>query len=635
MATDGCVWPVAAFEGISRRSRFYDAQRPRNEEGAEMKRIKKSLMLGAVAAGLFAVCLLPAKAQEKSQQSPQERSVQRDRAYVSQLLKRGTPEAKVESLLQLSSQFRSFAPSGDFHAYAHSLIAKAKTNLNQQKQNQPSGASSQATASAAASDSPAVVVSGSAAAPSNPQGTGNIRAAQESRDNAADSSTTGSADNSAAPVSSPTAAAFGGGLIVPTVSVASNAGASRGATSSSNGSQSGGTTSSGRSSSNQSASSGTFNSDQGPGPGPIGPGPGCNLFPAPPSVGANVPLTYFGPSPSETNPSLVGPVQLLKSGTVDAVHGTITLPLYLGHMKGNKKNVWYILTDVDDPNVAAELGLNFSAKLTFASNAARTATLAADGTLVFDKGTVDFSPVRNIVPGPAGAEFPPISAQPGAVGDADYSPFVQVTNAGGVIYNAPIVAFGVDASQISFPDGNVDYSRVHDEVVAIDPINQTVTINLINGFSFGRPVWYISMDTSIPLGAAIEHNTFAPLMQKLQLGGDDSFSSPIERIFIGTNGAEGCNNPQRQGLSADLNDGARPNNVLGGIPTIALDYSPAWDAQLFEWTKDAIDNGFRGQVREEFQILTFVQDSLITGPGGKAFGSSGFSINCPIAQRLD
>jgi hypothetical protein len=75
--------------------------------------------------------------------------------------------------------------------------------------------------------------------------------------------------------------------------------------------------------------------------------------------------------------------------------------------------------------------------------------------------------------------------------------------------------------------------------------------------------------------------------------------------------------------------------VLGGIPTIALDYSPAWDAQLFEWTKDAIDNGFRGQVREEFQILTFVQDGLITGPGGKPFGSSGFSINCPIAQRLD
>ena len=82
---------------------------------------------------------------------------------------------------------------------------------------------------------------------------------------------------------------------------------------------------------------------------------------------------------------------------------------------------------------------------------------------------------------------------------------MQVVNAGGVIYNAPVVAFGVDASQIDFPDGNVDYSKVHDEVVAIDPSYQTATINLINGFSFGRPVWYISMDTSIPLGAAIEH----------------------------------------------------------------------------------------------------------------------------------
>jgi hypothetical protein len=200
-----------------------------------------------------------------------------------------------------------------------------------------------------------------------------------------------------------------------------------------------------------------------------------------------------------------------------------------------------------------------------------------------------------------------------------------------------MVAFDVNANEISFPNGNVDYSKVHDQVVAIDPVNMTVTLNLINGFSFGRPVWYLSMDTSIPLGAAIEHNTFAPLMQRILLGHDDSFASPVERIFISTNGPEegGCNNPQRQGLSADLADGHRPNNVVGGIPTIALDYSPYWDAQLFEWTQSAIDQGFRGQVREEFQILTFVQDGLITGPGGKAFTTAGFSINCPIVQRLD
>jgi hypothetical protein len=51
-------------------------------------------------------------------------------------------------------------------------------------------------------------------------------------------------------------------------------------------------------------------------------------------------------------------------------------------------------------------------------------------------------------------------------------------------------------------------------------------------------------------------------MDKLLLGEDDSFGSPIERIFIAANSAEGCDNPQRQGLSADLADGHRPNNIL-------------------------------------------------------------------------
>src|ERR1700730_3453073 len=379
------------------------------------------------------------------------------------------------------------------------------------------------------------------------------------------------------------------------------------------------------------------NTAQGPGPGPIGPGPGCNLFPPPPSVGATVNLSYFGPPPSTVNRSLVGPVQLLNSGPVNATEGTITIPLYLGHMK-NGKNVWYVLLDVDNSNVADELGLNFSAKLTFAAaNGARAANFDENNDLVFDKGTVDFSPVRSITPGPAGHEFPPVAFQPGAVGDKDYSPLIKIVNAGGVVYNAPIVAFNVPAEQINFTNGNVDYTKVHDQVVAIDTVNMTVTLNLINGFSFGKPVWYISMDTSIPLGAAIEHNTFAPLQAALPLGRDDSFSSPIERIFIATNGPEegGCANPLRQGLSADLADGFRPNNVVGGIPTNALDYSPIWDAQLYEWTQDAINKGYRGQLREEFQILTFVQDGLLTGPSGAPFASSKFSINCPIVQRLN
>ena len=95
----------------------------------------------------------------------------------------------------------------------------------------------------------------------------------------------------------------------------------------------------------------------GPGGGPRdNNGPGCNLFPAAASVGTRVPLSYFGPPPSETNPSLVGPEQELKSGQLDAINGRITLPLYLGYLTGTKIPVWFILTDVSDAGQAASPG---------------------------------------------------------------------------------------------------------------------------------------------------------------------------------------------------------------------------------------------------------------------------------------
>ena len=371
-----------------------------------------------------------------------------------------------------------------------------------------------------------------------------------------------------------------------------------------------------------------------PSPGVFGPGPGCNLFPAPASVGATVDLSYFGPPPSENNPSLVGPVQLVKSGRVDQAKGTITLPLYRGSLAGSGKTVWYILTDTSDPEVASLLGLNFSAKLNFAGNGSRSASFDRNNSLVFDRGTVDFKPVRNVTPGPSSAPFPPAAAQPGSVGDQFYSPVVRVGN---IYYNAPIIAFDVAPGEIDFPTGKVDYSKVHDEVLAIDTDDGTVTLQMVNGFSFGRPLWYISMDASAPDVAAIEGATYAPLMQALTTGRDDSFSSPVERLFIAVNGPSegGCANPMRQGLFAALTDGHRPNNVFGGIPTIAPDYSPLWNGNLYEWTQDAVSRGYRGQLREEFQILTYVQDGILTGPGGSKFGDSKFIVNCPVIQRLN
>jgi hypothetical protein len=370
-----------------------------------------------------------------------------------------------------------------------------------------------------------------------------------------------------------------------------------------------------------------------PGMGPFGPGPGCNFFPTNMS---SISLSYFG-HPPKGNSSFSGPLQLLTSGTIDLAAGSITLPLYRGQVKTmmGTETAWYILTDVSDAPTAEYLGINFSPKLAFAGATARTANYDNNGNLVFDQGTVDFSPERTVRPGAATA-FPPQTAQPGAVGDASYSPLVRVLNGGNIVFNAPMIAFGVSANDINFPGGKPDYTKLHDQVLAIDPFNMTVTVNLINGFAAGRPVWYISTEASTTLAAALEGAVYAPALAMIPLGRSD-ISSAADPLFVAINGVSdsGCANPQRQGLTAALTDGARPNNVLASIPTTSDDYSPLWDAIPYVWTDDAIAKGFRGQMREEFQILTLARDGLITGPGGGRFGAGDFIVNCPVVQRLN
>jgi hypothetical protein len=73
---------------------------------------------------------------------------------------------------------------------------------------------------------------------------------------------------------------------------------------------------------------------------------------------------------------------------------------------------------------------------------------------------------------------------------------------------------------------------------------------------------------------------------------------------------------------------------LGGIPTVATDYSPLWDVNVGEWTQQAIDRAWRSRVIDEFQVLALVEAGAITGPGGAKWGSSGFIVNCPIVFRF-
>lgn len=406
---------------------------------------------------------------------------------------------------------------------------------------------------------------------------------------------------------------------------------------------------------------------------------GADLFvPAPAAVGTDIPVTYFGPAPSSVNRNLIGPYQLLKAGRLDTSGSvaTLTLPLYEGRLErpgssADGSRIWYIVTDTSDQQNAAALGLNFSAKLNFSDappemaeammeGAVRQAHFDNAGILVFDRGAVDFAPERAVQQASTDVSgthnlLEGLQYQPGSVGSsADsengfYSPLVQISNAGGHIYNAPMVAFGTDATALrsyceGIPSGGdaAAHALLHDKVLGICPGEDgepgTVTLALTNGFSFGRPVLYLSTDASADIAASLEAATFAPALGAVAVGRDDSLFSAVERIFGFTNGPTndyGEVNPQRQGFnSAILGQGAGPLNVLGGIPTVATDYSPLWDLNLGEWTQEAVDNGYRSRMTEEFAILGMAQRGFLTGPGGTPYGSTGIIINCPIVHRL-
>ena len=371
------------------------------------------------------------------------------------------------------------------------------------------------------------------------------------------------------------------------------------------------------------------------------PTPITEIQPSPASIGADVPATYFGTAPSTVQKELIGPFQLLKSGTLDTEAGTITLPLYKGQLASGE-SVWYVLTDTTDEKNAAALGLNFSAKLAYADvgrgvRRASQQLIAGKTVVVFENGKVDFAPVHAITPGAAPNYFPPTAIQPGSVGDANYSPLAKIGNH---IYNAPMLAFNAsEATLNSMCDGAADHAVVHDKVISICPRDGVVKLRLTPGFSFARPVLYLSLEASDALPASLEAATFAPAMTDIKVGGDDGAFSAVERLFAVINGptndVPGEINPQRQGFNSALKgDGASPLNVLGGIPTIATDYSPLWDVNVGEWTQAAIANDYRSRVREEFEILGMARAGHLTGPGGVPFGSSGLIVNCPIVSRF-
>lgn len=363
-------------------------------------------------------------------------------------------------------------------------------------------------------------------------------------------------------------------------------------------------------------------------------------------------------------------LSLESARNVDPVAQTAILPLHRG--KHNGQTVWFIMTDSSDLGISRDLNVMYAPKLANmaigCAKCVQTVTLeAVPKTNKFAEAVVDFPGAPNFGPAriwdPGAKGFPPAKAQPGAIGDANYSPFIRI-NGSNVVYNAPIVAVGDGPFDVTHHTNTQDHVVAMDTKLDYNADGPEVTMQLAHGFDSGQPILYLSTEASDPVAATLERATFVPLLGDAPfLGGDDFMGSARERIFAVANGprasqASAVNRDaidgQPQGFTYVSLDGKlgedvslanssqirTSNNIQGDFPLRSeprheFSYSPLWDVQVGEWTPKAVAAGKVKQLNDENQMLETVKEGLMTGPMGAKFGSAGFVVNCPPVAYLD
>lgn len=325
---------------------------------------------------------------------------------------------------------------------------------------------------------------------------------------------------------------------------------------------------------------------------------------------------------ASSSPPSAGDAKLFLGTGLDVARETVTLPLHKGSHDGQA--VWYVVTDSSGKADAERRGVNHAPKLRNAigTKAVQNAKLV-NGVPDFP-GTVDFSPQRTVVAGPTG--FPPAVAEPGAIGDAAYSPYVQT--APGLVLNATQVA---------------NASGLHDSVVSIDYANRRVTMSMFFGFWHGHKILYLHQDASDAVTAALEGSTFAPNMNAAPgLASDDPDTSARAAILPVVNGELGAGNPERQGLSSAIFGEGDPLNITQELPGSGGDrYTPVWDIHPVVWTDEAIAAGQRRRLTSDGEVRNAFRDGLVrsggTGPANESLGglqAADFISNCPIVARF-
>jgi hypothetical protein len=315
---------------------------------------------------------------------------------------------------------------------------------------------------------------------------------------------------------------------------------------------------------------------------------------------------------------------------------SVTLPLFRG-LSPQGKDVFYIITDASDFDVARRMGVNYAPKLAEAigSPGVQNVTLE-DGIMKF-AGNVDFAQEYKVVPGDPPGYFPPRAANPGAVADDQWSSIVALPS--GIVLNAQIVE---------------NASGKHLRVKSMDTQDRTVTLSILDGVQGGKQYFYhLVTDASVPIAAVLEKGVFAPKLAKIPQFGE---SLPGEKsALLGfspvLNGRTDKGSGQDQGFSTALgNGGVDPINVFpigpeNDNPSRQNNYSPLWDAHVSMWTQAAIDKGKVHRIHSMDEQKSLISEGLLTsasinppGPGNPYVGGlrpTQAIINCPVIAHPD
>ncbi len=371
-----------------------------------------------------------------------------------------------------------------------------------------------------------------------------------------------------------------------------------------------------------------------------------------------VPFNVFNPALRFTEaqnvflPSVLG-IDFRIDRSVVPAGPTARFPMFQGLETlpdGSQRKGYYVITEASDRFMAKKLGVIFSPRMaaSIGSGGEQNGYFNRRGRLVFE-GSVDFSPKRSLVTGPADGllfGFPPAEANPGAIADSKWSSYVVLPS--GVVINAQLVANSTGIhDRIPNPNGNSieDQDDLNNPNLAID--QASVVMQLLDGWQDGRPYYFhIVTDTSDPGPATIELGVFAPRLANLPTFGLFPGGSMLPFSPTANGRTTDTDGFGVQGLNtASLSD----QQVQDPTNTFPIDprdnrYAPMWDAHVTEFTIPEVD---RPILRSFDQVNQLLEEGILIPFRGNANPSplanslsdlltaTGAIINCPVITQPD